>query len=645
MYTTSFEISALILSVFCFAYSLIAKRRQYIPPKGIKNIFTNQHFLFLVMLAANALSSVSSVVGVYLTTIASPSVSYWMYFFHALYFIFHSTLSLAFGLYIMSVTGTNVDKNKVLGVLYFIPYLFAIALILTNRLHSWAFFMDEASIYHRGILMPVLYGIGGFYVVLGLVFFIKNMRAISKSDSIAVGIFVIIAALGIVLQAIRSDLLVELFFEAIACLVMMVVLEEKAGHVDALTGLWNRVAFTDNTLRMMVSKLPFRIVLVKVSGLDKFAKHFSGRVEDELIRQIGVYLQDRAEDADIYRYRHEEFAVIFKNNNDNAQQFIANVFARFEQGWMMDSLPVTLDACLALVRVPEDIKTHEELEDLLTVNYQKTVEGSYIIPFEELAELAKERYYEEALRKALATNALKVCYQPIWSTKEKKTVSAEALLRIDTDELCHVSPERYIHVAEKTGLINDIGFIVFEDVCRFLSDPEIKRSTIRYVEVNLSVYQFVAPDLISRFEEIRKRYDVPASKINFEITETAGALEKDSVLRLLDQLRDLGYTLSLDDFGTGYSNFVRMIRCEFECIKIDKSILWELSHDEEGLSVLNNLMLFIKNQGSSIVQEGVETQQQLDLAIQCGCDFIQGFYFSRAIDKAGFVDYLAKERA
>ena len=131
--------------------------------------------------------------------------------------------------------------------------------------------------------------------------------------------------------------------------------------------------------------------------------------------------------------------------------------------------------------------------------------------------------------------------------------------------------------------------------------------------------------------------------ISFEITESSGAAERAEIQQTVARLRELGYTFSLDDFGTGYSNFVRMFKSEFENIKIDKSILWDLASEQKEVDVLRNLMLFIKNQGAAIVQEGVETKEQLDLVESCGCDYVQGFYFSPAIAPDEFFEYVAKE--
>ena len=184
MYIVNFEIPAFLLSLLCFVYSLAAKRRQYIPPKTLKNKLMSQHFVFLLMLMTNMLSSISSVVGVYLTNATIPNVGFWQYLFHAFYFIFHSTLSVVFTLYIINVTGTSLNWKAPGYVLFALPYGVSELLILTNSLTNWAFYMDAERIYHRGSLMLLLYGIGAFYVVMGFVFFLKNMKAVSKVDRI-----------------------------------------------------------------------------------------------------------------------------------------------------------------------------------------------------------------------------------------------------------------------------------------------------------------------------------------------------------------------------------------------------------------------------------------------------------------------------
>ena len=334
----------------------------------------------------------------------------------------------------------------------------------------------------------------------------------------------------------------------------------------------------------------------------------------------------------------------FKGAAENeAKRFVDVVLDRFNKEWGAGSLQIKAEAVVSLIRVPEDIGSFSELENLVSSNYKKKKGGSYFVPIEEIRELTKQGFYETALKKAIAENKLTLKYQPIWSVEEQKTVSCEALLRVDCDELRDVSPEFYIPIAEKTGLIKDIGLFVFEEVCRFLKNESIKSSGIKYVELNLSVYQFMYDDIFDRFEEIRKSYGIGAEMINLEITETAVASDEQMVIKTLTKFRDLGYSLSLDDFGTGYSNLIRMVGSRYKNIKIDKSILWNITRNGSDPKVLKNLVGFIKSLGFDIIQEGVETEEQLELVKSCGCDFVQGYYFSVPIPENEFVGYMKSE--
>ena len=601
--------------------------------------------MFLTMLITNIVCAGSSVIGSYLPYTSLAHTRFLPYFVHFLYFFFHSTLSICFALYIMNVTGTSVGWRRSTFVLFTVPYLISELLVLTNVLNHWAFYVDENSVYHRGPLMLLLYALGVFYVIMGFVFFFKNKKAISRVDSLAVGIFIIIATLGIATQAVWSSLLVELFFEALACLVLMIILEEKSGHVDPTTGLLNRVSFIDSNRRLLASKQKYSIVFIRIAELEKVVKRFGEREAESFLINVASFLLKKSDVEDVFCCRRESFAVVFKDENGKyADLFAYTVLDRFRREWNIDSLRISADAAITLIKVPEQINTLEELDDIISSDYQKTRPGSYIVPIDEVREITKSEIYETALKKAIGDKKLALFYQPIWSVRERKTVSAEALLRIQSDELKGVSPQEYIPIAEKTGLIRDIGLFVFEEVCRFLSDKKIRDSGIEYVELNLSVYQFMFSDLIESFEAIRKKYRVDAKRINLEITESAAALEDDVVSEKLRQFRDLGYTLSLDDFGTGYSNMMRMMKSDYINIKIDKSILWGITRDGSDSELLKSAAFFLKSQGFDIIQEGVETKEELELVTRCGCDYVQGYYFSRPVPTDEFVRYMEDEK-
>ena len=650
MYKVSFEISAFILCFLCLIYSLTAKRKQYKAPKGFKNKLLNQHFVFLLLLISNMLSSASSVIGVYLTDLLNSGkvsnldvLSFWQYFFHALYFIFHATLSICFALYIMNVNGASTGRKKVFYILFSIPYILSEIIILTNSFTSFAFYMDEANVYHRGPLMPLLYGLGAIYVVLAFVFFFSHKRAISKADSVAIVSVISIAVIGIVTQALVSNFLVELFFESLAFVVLMVLIEEKRGHIDTVTGLYNRVAFSESNRRLMDNDKDYNIIIIDVKNTDVYSNRFGTREFDQIYMKVASWLSKEAMGSELFFNGQNEFAILrIDTNKESDDKLINDILERFKSDWDLALFSVRLDALCFIINVPQDVKSLEELEDFLSANYTKNKTGSYLVTADEIAHLEQTKIYERTLKRAIDEGNLLIKLQPIWSIKEQKTIAAEALLRVKDESLYALSPDLYIPTAEKTGLIKPIGLFVFEEVCKALSSDEIKSSSIRYIELNLSIYQFMYDDLVSDFEAIRKKYGVDASLINLEITETAQMTDFSGFKETIEELIKIGYTFSLDDFGQGYSNMVSLINSKYKNVKIDKSILWDTIKNEKNSDMLRKTITFLNGFCDDVIQEGVETKEQLELVSKYGCDLIQGYYFSRPLEFDDFVRYIKK---
>ena len=645
VYRISFEISALVLSLVRLTYSLTVKRRQYKVRGNLATKVQNQHFVFLLLLISNLLSAASSVGGVYLQAIASAKVVQWQYLLHAFYFVFHTTLSICFALYIMNVNGTSIGRSRSFYVFFALPYVCAELLVLTNSYTGLAFYMDDHFVYHRGALMPVLYAIGAFYIILGFVFFVRYNQAVSRVDRNAIGVVIVMAALGIVIQALHPELLVELFAEALAFLMLMVLLEERSGHIDPLTGALNRLALADANRRLILTNQHYSLILVKLNNLELYSRLFDGRELEKLLRQISAWLIDISSEQDLFCYGRGEFAIVLMDpSREAAEKKAKQILSRFEQDWKSSKMTLRLDATVAVVHIPEEAATLEQLDEMLTAVYQNQEAGTRLLRYDELMGFQRRFNMELALRRAIEGKKLRVWYQPIWSTEKRRTVAAEGLLRIDDEVFRGISPEVYIPIAEKSGLIRDIGMFVFAECCRFLQEHPVETENLMYIELNLSIYQFVYDDLAKAFEQIRSAVGIPASRINIEITETASEQAVAGVAEGIEQLRRLGYTFSLDDFGSGYSNLNRLIAGDFVNVKIDKPLLWEADKNPNTRRLLENLTHIIRGLGYNVIQEGVETQAQLERVTASGGNLIQGYYFSRPLPEGEFLRYLQAER-
>jgi len=250
---------------------------------------------------------------------------------------------------------------------------------------------------------------------------------------------------------------------------------------------------------------------------------------------------------------------------------------------------------------------------------------------------------ETALRHALKNNEFVLHYQPIIELQGGAIVGVEALVRWrrdGSDEL--VYPADFIDVAEDTGLILHIGMWVLREACRQMHQwhSQFPRSKPLTMSVNISPRQFVQPNLLEQIEHIIADTGIDPNTLRLEITESVTMGDVEQTIKILSQLRALGVRFSVDDFGTGYSSLSYLHRFPLDVLKIDRSFVNGMHDDKERLQIVQTIMTLARNLGIEVVAEGTETDMQVDHLRNLGCDFGQGFFFSRALTAETVTDLL-----
>ncbi len=227
---------------------------------------------------------------------------------------------------------------------------------------------------------------------------------------------------------------------------------------------------------------------------------------------------------------------------------------------------------------------------------------------------------------AVKPGSVDVFLQPIMDAQTGAVIGAEALARLRGDQGNLIFPNDFIGLAEKNGQIIRLGEQVLEKVCRFFSEHDPKQ--LQWVNVNLSPIQCMNPELRTRFVDILSRYRVPPPFIHLEITE-ASMIDYTVLTEQMNELRNRGFCFVLDDYGSGYSNLSRLQRLPFTGIKLDMEIV--RSHCQDPNPVLPTLVRVFRERGLSITAEGIETDAVAEEMTAIGCDYLQGYLFSRPI--------------
>ena len=230
-------------------------------------------------------------------------------------------------------------------------------------------------------------------------------------------------------------------------------------------------------------------------------------------------------------------------------------------------------------------------------------------------------------------------YQPIYNLKEKRFTSAEALIRLKDDEYGMISPGLFIPVAEKNGAIHQIGEFVFDDVCRFVSDNKLHELGLQYVEINLSVAQCIESNFYSKVSNVLQKYKINPTFINLEITETAMNMNHEVSDLNINRLSEMSINFSLDDYGSGYSNIKRIMSLPLSIIKLDKTFADEFQNNDMKVVIASTISMFRKI-NKEILIEGVESKEARDYFESVGCDYIQGYFFSKPLPQNEFIEFL-----
>jgi diguanylate cyclase (GGDEF)-like protein/PAS domain S-box-containing protein len=428
---------------------------------------------------------------------------------------------------------------------------------------------------------------------------------------------------------------------------------EFLAYHDPLTQLPNRLLLLSHLERGIhaAQREKSRLALLMLD-LDRFKdvnESFGHGAGDELLQQVTQRLTARLRGMDtVARLGGDEFAVLLQNivHAEDAA-FVANeLLTTLHQPWTLSNgAEVRIGASIGISIFPDHgITTTDLLQHADAAMYLAKQEGRgcfrYFSP--KLTHAARERIELEArLHRALAQNELRVFYQPQVDIASGRIIGAEALVRWQHPQDGLIPPVRFIPVAEATGLIGDIGTWVLRETCaqgkRWI-DAGLPPLTLA---VNVSPRQFLHGDIGTTVAEVLAQTGFPASRLELELTEGALMEQADDVLQLLARLRAIGVRLAIDDFGTGYSSLAYLKRFPLDVLKIDKSFIDDLPHQQGNVAIASAIVAMAHSLGFQVLAEGVETREQLSFLQSRGCDIYQGYLASRPVPADAFAQLLA----
>ena len=565
-----------------------------------------------------------------------------------IYFILRVSIPLLYLLYLIHLTHVGYKFNNIFKKgLISIPYLAIITVIIINIFNNGLFFYIEPETleYSRSSIFFIMYIEQGFYLALGL-FLILTRRKIFNFYQMLTLIAIVPLTVGAsLIQFFFNDLLVELFCQTIVIYLIASSIETKEMLIDNRTKLSSFQAFRVFTKRTFINKRETHILLLIVTNYSELYNLLPYETAIKYLREMSSNFANRFKGIDdkYHAYYLDEGLFAAVSYDYNKLRKIA-VIMNQELGLKSAIVEYIPKKTICLLSIPKVFDNEQEFLKFINNFHTKFKFDDEIIYLNEIYqtnEFIVKNNLDSILEVALKENEFEVYYQPIYSVKDKKFTSAEALVRINSREYGFISPEYFIAYAEKIGKIADIDRKVFYQVLDFIKTDEFVNLGLEYIEINLSMVEFTNDEIIEKMTEALKVRNIPKERLNVEITENATAAHL-QVDKNIIGIAERGIRLSLDDYGTGYSNIERLTNLPFSLIKVDKSLVDD-SDKENMHRVLKNTFNMIKELDRKSVVEGVETKEQLERFINYGADYIQGFYFSKPLTLNEFKEFIKKE--
>ncbi|MFT7681664.1 MAG: EAL domain-containing protein (putative c-di-GMP-specific phosphodiesterase class I), partial [Moritella dasanensis] len=369
---------------------------------------------------------------------------------------------------------------------------------------------------------------------------------------------------------------------------------------------------------------------------------FGTEIGDKVLVYVGEMIKEVApKSAHLARIQGDRFAILTDHVSSPVQlnALCNKLIDRLNRQVAIQGHVIDLAICIGAANYPDTVQNTSQLltcSEQALLRSRKHKEHSYTLfdPLLEAHAEAEKRLIDD-LKRAINNKSIDLYYQPVVDANSKAVLGVEALARWHHPEQGLIMPIKFIELAEKNNLIGQLGEVVLEKACQQLAQWRAQDIDI-FMAVNLSPIQFNDPQLISKIKYYIERYDIPAHRLEIEVTESALMESNQTAGHMLDELIKLGVRLSIDDFGTGYCSLSYLKNMPAHKLKIDKSFVDELELDKTTTAITRSVISLARELNITVTAEGVEEESQMKWLQAQQCDQFQGYLFSRPLPSDKF---------
>lgn len=534
-----------------------------------------------------------------------------------------------------------------------LPYMLTSIMILLNPFTRIMFDIDANLVYHRGAGLPILYIMALASMVFWSIYafrYMKDMKILDAAILRALITFIFVYVITMALQTLFPQYLVQSIGTALCELILIMVLQNRNEVIDGTTQMYNQNAFYDKLQIILRTHTSASITLIMLDDTDRINYTLGYAYLKNIFQKVASFIRGEIYADERFYIRDGCFALLSTDHLDKRYSDTRDkIVNRFTDYWNINDLNIKLSARICQLKFPEHINSYSDVYDyvdhLIIAPSSAQKDKPSGISEISFSNYKRQQQVGKAITAAMANQSFEVYYQPIYSVKDRRYISAEALVRLRDPELGFIPPDEFIPMTERDGTITKLGMQIFEMVCSFLKYSGLDMKGIQYIEVNLSAVQCMQRGLQDQLFSLMEKYQISPKQICLEITETVAVKSAEIVRILFQELEKHGISLALDDYGSGYANVNYVLELPFHFVKLDKQLVWNSFKDDSGRAMLESTIAMIKSLNIEMIAEGVETSEQAETLEKLGVNYLQGYYFSKPLPPEDFMDFIINSNA
>ncbi len=524
-----------------------------------------------------------------------------------------------------------------------LPAAVVCLMILSTPWTSMIFTMDPITGYHNLGWYNAIYVSTWFYIVASMALVIYFRHKVSLKLQAGLYSCNLILAVGLIVRHSFMNTLVTSFFSLLAILIIYLTAQNPDSFRDRMVDVFNKAAFAEMVSELILYDKPFSCFGISIRNYPSFKTFYGATTLYKSLSDIGKWLNAKFMGFYVF-YLGNGQLVLLNHTLDfsDVQGMSQKISERFRYPWVDSGgaqVPLGINMVFISKSVPKKSVRNVEvcLDAAFEEAHRRDMTSVYAVDEALQEHIKRQEKIRNAIGRALQDNSLEIHLQPLYSVKDGRIGALEVLARLRDGELGYIPPQEFIPLAEEDGDIMELGRQIFAKTCQFVSEHDLDALGIDFLTVNISPAQCLNYNLGDELERLASRYEISMDKIRLEVTESATG-DMESLLEQMRRLKNCGVSFLLDDFGAGTSNITRVIQLPFAMVKIDMQLVW--AYFRSNSNMLLHVIRMFREEHMGIIIEGVEDKHMAQHLAQMGCEYEQGYYFSRPLPADELVAFL-----